>query len=57
MPSAVTPVETELIHAYRCARDAPERATIIHRYAGSRPPLIAAKAVKEALAEEIDVLG
>jgi hypothetical protein len=33
MPSGVTPVESGLIHAYQCARDAPERGTIIHRYA------------------------
>ena len=33
MPSGVTPVEAGLIHAYQCADDAPERATIIRRYA------------------------
>jgi hypothetical protein len=33
MPSGVAPVEAQLIHACRCACDAPERATIIHRYA------------------------
>lgn len=33
MPSGVTPVEARLIHAYRCARDVPERGTIIRRYA------------------------
>jgi hypothetical protein len=33
MPAGVTPVEAGLIDAYRCARDASGRATIIRRYA------------------------
>lgn len=32
MPSGVTLDEARLIHAYRSAADAPERATIIRRY-------------------------
>jgi hypothetical protein len=33
MPSGLTPVEAGLIRDYRCARDVPERATIVRRYA------------------------
>ena len=33
MPSGVTVAEVGLIHAYRSAAHAPERATIIRRYA------------------------